>query len=447
MSTLPDSQLGLTEQLKIMFPKPEAIHQEEESLTVLNPERRPSGIGKSGSSLQNFPATGSSNLPGMPASTVWHRLFPAGASDPVIGDQLPADPRGVQIGHFEIEHRIGSGGMGAVFRALDLRLNRDVALKVLSPALSRDPAAVKRFQNEARAAARLDHENIARVFFIGEDHGLNFIAFEFITGTNVRDLIRQRGQLNVAEAVNYTLQIAAALQHTAAHGVVHRDIKPSNIIITPKGRAKLVDLGLARSEKSDGSVDLTMAGTTLGTFDYISPEQAKDPRNVDVRSDIYSLGSTLYNMLTGEPPYPEGTMLQKLLDHQRNAAPDPQTKNHRVPPALSQIVRKMMAGEVDRRYASPDLLIKDLMPIAAGYGFRGVSAEGLVWMSHEPHRPGFAQRNLGWMIMTTALLLFVAVLDRYPRLGQENSSARSIASVPNTSATAATSRSADEAKG
>jgi serine/threonine-protein kinase len=110
------------------------------------------------------------------------------------------------------------------------------------------------------------------------------------------------------------MQLAAALSHTAAAGVIHRDIKPSNVLITPQGRAKLVDLGLARKESADASAELTVAGTTLGTFDYISPEQAKDPRSVDVRSDIYSLGCTLYHMLTGEPPYPEGTVLQKLLD-------------------------------------------------------------------------------------------------------------------------------------
>lgn len=123
------------------------------------------------------------------------------------------------------------------------------------------------------------------------------------------------------------LQISVALKHTAAAGVVHRDIKPSNLIITPQGRAKLVDWGLARKERVDeNSLDLTASGTTLGTFDYISPEQARDPRSVDVRSDIYSLGCTSYHMLTGSPPYAEGTVLQKLLDHQGKSAPDPREK-------------------------------------------------------------------------------------------------------------------------
>ncbi len=208
-----------------------------------------------------------------------------------------------------------------MFRALDTRLNRVVALKVLPPALSRDPLIVQRFKNEAQAAAQLDHENVARVFFIGEDRGLHYIAFEFINGTNVRDLISDQSRLPVCDALNFVLQIASALVHTSAQGVVHRDIKPSNIIITPFGRAKLVDLGLARKEnKDEQAADLTVAGTTLGTFDYISPEQARDPRSADVRSDIYSLGCTLYHMLTGEPPYPDGTVLQKLLQHQGDEA-------------------------------------------------------------------------------------------------------------------------------
>ena len=288
-------------------------------------------------------------------------------------------------------------------------------MKVLSPTQSRDPAAVRRFENEARAAARLDHDHIARVFYIGEDKGLHFIAFEFVTGTNVRDLILQRGRFEPEEVVNYALQIASALRHTAAAGVVHRDIKPSNIIFTPSGRAKLVDLGLARKEHSETSQDLTVAGTTLGTFDYISPEQAKDPRDVDVRSDIYSLGCTLYHMLTREPPYPEGTVLQKLLDHQGKEAPDPALKNPRISPDLSAIVQKMMASDPDHRYPNPDQLIHDLMLVAGSMGLRGVSPEGPIWMS--PKAPGtrFWERHVGWMVTAVLLVVIVVVLEQYGR--------------------------------
>jgi serine/threonine-protein kinase len=218
---------------------------------------------------------------------------------------------GDRIGSFELEESIGVGGMGAVYRALDLRLERHVALKTLPPEQSHDSEVVQRFYQEARAAARLDHENIAGVYEIGHDKAWHYIAFEYIEGTTIRQRVQSQGALPVAEAINFTLQIAGALVHAVERGVVHRDIKPSNIIVTPQGRAKLVDMGLARRFERGGDDDgLTQSGMTLGTFDYISPEQARDPRDVDVRSDLYSLGCTLFYMLTARPPFPEGTVLQ-----------------------------------------------------------------------------------------------------------------------------------------
>ncbi|MCA9072697.1 MAG: serine/threonine protein kinase, partial [Planctomycetaceae bacterium] len=380
-----------------MTPRPE---------TIVNPE----GRGNEGSSYA--PLTPQVN------SSVWLRLFPQamGSSDGGSGI-TPPSPEGFELGHFVLQERIGIGGMGAVFRALDTRLQRIVALKVLGPAQSRDESSVRRFQNEASAAARLDHDNIARVYYIGEDQGLHFIAFEYITGTNLRDLIRDGGPLSPMDAVNYTLQIAGALNHTHAAGVVHRDIKPSNIIIMPNGRAKLVDLGLARKQNSDSVAELTLAGTTLGTFDYISPEQAKDPRTADVRSDIYSLGCTLYHALTGTPPYPEGTVLQKLLDHQGKDAPDPILKNRHIPPDLSAICRKMMASEARHRYATPELLVRELMPVAARMGLRGLPADGLIWRHITPPKDSVWKRNFGWVASVAVLFLIAFVLWRFPSLG------------------------------
>src|SRR4029077_2624587 len=244
------------------------------------------------------------------------------------------------------------------------------------------------------------------------EHGLHYIAFEFISGTNVRDLILEQTRLSVGDTLNYVLQIASALVHTSAQGVVHRDIKPSNIIITPNGRAKLVDLGLARKEtKDEQAVDLTVAGTTLGTFDYISPEQARDPRSADVRSDIYSLGCTLYHMLTGEPPYPEGTVLQKLLQHQGDDAPDPSQKNRQVPENLSVVVRKMMAKDPRRRYQTAEQLVRDLMLVAGTMGLRSISPEGLVWLASQPDRGPFWQRHLAWMVTAALLFVIVSVIE------------------------------------
>ncbi|HEY4262501.1 MAG TPA: serine/threonine-protein kinase, partial [Schlesneria sp.] len=338
------------------------------------------------------------------------RLFPA---------NLEADDSwGIRLGHFTIQRRIGVGGMGSVFLATDEQLRRSVALKVLSPTLGTDPSAVLRFQNEARAAARLDHDNIARIFFYGEDAGLHYIAYEYIPGSNLRDVIRAKDRLAPAEAVNYTMQLAAALSHTSAAGVIHRDIKPSNVLITPQGRAKLVDLGLARKESADASAELTVAGTTLGTFDYISPEQAKDPRSVDVRSDIYSLGCTLYHMLTGEPPYPDGTVLQKLLDHQGKEPPDPSRKNRRVPPALSAIVRKMMASDPRKRFSSPAKLLGELLKVARLLGTGAVPIDGQVWLTATRADQPAWHGNIGWIATAAALLLLVIAMEKFPGLSR-----------------------------
>ncbi|MFT5093171.1 MAG: serine/threonine protein kinase, partial [Porticoccaceae bacterium] len=225
-------------------------------------------INKTGPLAVMLPRDGDS-----PPSELVNRLFPPRQDS---GSSIGAhSPSGIELDHFRIEERIGMGGMGAVFRAVDTRLQRMVALKLLAPSQAYDDGSVKRFQNEARAAARLDHENVARVHYIGEERGLHFIAFEYVTGSTIRELIRRQHRISATDTMNYALQIAAALKHTSAMGVVHRDIKPSNIIITPSGRAKLVDLGLARNDTTESQADLTLPGTTLGTFDYISPEQAK----------------------------------------------------------------------------------------------------------------------------------------------------------------------------
>src|SRR5438309_3385938 len=195
------------------------------------------------------------------------------------------------------------------------------------------------------AAAKLDHENIARVFFCGEDQRLHFIAFEFVEGVNLRVLLEQRGRLPVAEAVRIILQIATGLEHAASRGVVHRDVKPSNIIISPNGRAKLVDMGLARRLGPHHDGALTQSGVTLGTFDYISPEQALEPREADSRSDIYSLGCTFYHVLTGQAPVPDGTAAKKLHHHHHVAPIDPRQLNPHIPDEVAAILGRMMAKD------------------------------------------------------------------------------------------------------
>jgi serine/threonine protein kinase len=280
------------------------------------------------------------------------------AADNLFGGMLL---RGRKLAHFELIEPIGVGGMAAVLRARDTQLERFVALKILPPEMASDPENVARFHQEARAAARLDHETIARVFYCGEDQNLHFIAFEFVEGENLRMIIDRRGPLPVPEALHYMLQVATGLAHAADRGVVHRDIKPSNIIITPNGRAKLVDMGLARNLGPQTDNGLTQSGVTLGTFDYISPEQALEPRDADVRSDIYSLGCTFYHVLTGQPPVPEGTAARKLHHHQHVPPIDPRQLNPEIPDEVAAILSRMMAKDPRHRYQRPEHLVQHLL--------------------------------------------------------------------------------------
>src|SRR3954465_7672511 len=265
--------------------------------------------------------------------------------------QLGEALEGQQLDHVLLEKFVGGGGMGAVFRAWDTNLHRTVAVKVLSMRQAGDVESQRRFQTEARSAARLDHPNIARAHYVGEDRGLQYIVFEYIHGTNLRDLVYEKGPMQVADVLNVGLQIAGALTHSWEREVVHRDIKPSNILMAHDGLAKLVDMGLARLEYlGQQDREETATGVTLGTFDYISPEQARNPRDADIRSDIYSLGGTLFFMLAGRAPFPEGTALQKLLAHQSEPAPDVREFRPDVPDMLASVVATMLAKNPEERF-------------------------------------------------------------------------------------------------
>src|SRR5207302_5530645 len=261
---------------------------------------------------------------------------------------------------------------------------------------------------EARAAARLDHDNVARVYFCGEDQGLHFIAFEFVEGITLRQMIDRRGPLPAAECVRYMIQVAAGLTHAAERGVVHRDIKPSNILVTPDGRAKIVDMGLARNLDPKAPNQLTESGVTLGTFDYISPEQATEPRSADVRSDIYSLGCTFYHALTGHLPVPEGNAAKKLDAQMNLIPPDPRTYKPDIPADLVAVLKRMMAKDADRRYQDPAHLAAHLRTVAKRLG---------VPVGPLPaHGPGFAdplapsrRRRLMGAVAGVAAVVLIAV--------------------------------------
>ena len=315
---------------------------------------------------------------------------------------------GTMLGPYRLDEFVGGGGMGAVFRALDTTLDRTVAVKVLARRESDDEETLRRFRNEAQSAARLDHENIGRVHAVGSEGDWHYIVFEFIEGTNVRDLVREQGPFDPGRTIDVAIQVADALEHASEREIVHRDIKPSNIVITPAGRARIVDMGLARLHQVAGDADLTVSGMTLGTFDYISPEQARDPRSADVRSDLYSLGCTMFFMLAGRPPFAEGTMVQKLLQHQQSEPPAIDELRPDVPRRLAAIIGRLMAKDPLDRYQRPAVLVAELVGCA--------ESEGIPLAV--PPRPAVAlplpaeptPSRLPWLVPAVLLALIVLAL-------------------------------------
>ncbi|TWU26690.1 Serine/threonine-protein kinase PrkC [Novipirellula galeiformis] len=331
-------------------------------------------------------------------------------------DRTPASVANVLLGkrlnHFLLEDFIGGGGMGAVFRAHDEQLDRTVAIKVI-PFVGDDPDLKRRFRNEAQSAAKLDHPRIAKVFDVGTYDDWHYIVFEYIQGTNIRDLVNREGVMSADQAVFFTCQLADAIQHASDRGIVHRDIKPSNVLIGEGETIKLVDMGLARSDNFELSEDMTASGVTLGTFDYISPEQANDPRDADVRSDIYSLGCTLYFMLAGQPPYPGGTMLQKLINHGKTPPPDVRQLRSEVSGDLAAVIQKMLAKRPQDRYQNANDLIADLQEVARREGFERVQTLGPVTVSTRGPLVQLLEHHAPWLVafallMITAGWLYVA---------------------------------------
>jgi serine/threonine protein kinase len=325
--------------------------------------------------------------------------------------QLGQALEGQQLDHVLLEKFVGGGGMGAVFRAWDTNLHRTVAVKVLSLRQASDSESQRRFQTEARSAARLDHPNIARAHYVGEDRGVPYIVFEYIDGTNLRDLVYGNGPMTLADALNITLQISNALTHAWEREVVHRDIKPSNIILTTDGLAKLVDMGLARLEYVEQTEhDETATGVTLGTFDYISPEQARNPRDADIRSDIYSLGCTLFFMLTSRPPFPEGTVLQKLLAHQSDPAPDVRELRPDVPEMMAAVIATMLAKRPEERFQTPLDLSAALTSCIEQLGLTPPAAALPAYIGQWSPPTAWWRRHAPWIVPFALLGVIVLIL-------------------------------------
>lgn len=275
------------------------------------------------------------------------------------------------FGRYVIEKKLGEGGMGAVYRAVDSNLKRQVALKILPREKAKNEILVKRFQAEAQAAAQLRHKNIVCVYDSGELDGYLYIAMEYVEGIDVQDLVMRKGGLSVKRSLDIMKQVARALEHAHEQTIVHRDIKPANLLIDRDGNVKLADMGLARSIAETEEAGITRAGTTVGTVDYMSPEQARDSKSADCRSDMYSLAASWYHLLVGKPLFPDGDLLNKITAHATTAPPDPRDVRPNVPESVVQIMHKMLEKKPADRYQTPTELLHDLE-----HGFSGDADSG-----------------------------------------------------------------------
>lgn len=277
---------------------------------------------------------------------------------------------------YEILRELGRGAMSTVFLARQLSVNRRVALKVLSRSLSKNRRFVERFQREVRAAARLSHPNIVQAIDVGHEEDYHYLAMEYVDGPSLRRLLEGEGPVPEARALEIARQVALALEHAHSHaGIIHRDVKPANVLLTRDGVPKLADLGLARDVVADDSA-VTRAGTTVGTPNYISPEQVRGQTDLDGRTDVYSLGATLYHLLTGERPYSGATSAEVMARHLTDPVPDPRAVNPKVSPAAAAIVRRAMAKDREHRYPTAQALADGLQRLLRSRAEAGAVSGG-----------------------------------------------------------------------
>jgi len=275
------------------------------------------------------------------------------------------ESRRQQIPGYRLKSKLGSGAMATVFKATQISLDRTVAIKILPRKLSENAEYVDRFYKEGKAAARLNHANIVQAFDVGEAGGYHYFVMEYVEGHTLHDELAQGKVFDEAEALRIIIQIARALEHAHKLGLVHRDVKPKNIMLTNEGIAKLADMGLARAV-SDLEAAQAEAGRAFGTPYYISPEQIRGELSIDFRADIYSLGATLYHLVTGRVPFEAPTPAAVMHKHLKESLTPPDHINTKLSSGLGEVVEVMMAKDRNRRYASTSDLLMDLEAIAAG---------------------------------------------------------------------------------
>ena len=285
---------------------------------------------------------------------------------------------GRTIGHYEVIEKIGEGGMGAVYKARDIRLDRSVALKMLPGGAVANSERKRRFALEAKAASALNHPNIITIYDIDVADGVDFIAMEYVAGQTLADMIPPDG-MEPAQAIQFGVQIADALATAHQSGIVHRDLKPSNIMVNAQGRVKVLDFGLAKliepvsGERAATRTVQTREGTILGTVSYMAPEQAEG-KPVDQRADIFSFGAVLYEMLSGVQPFRRDSDVGTLAAIVRDEAPALDAA--RIPPAVRLVVKRALEKNPGARYASGGELVSALAPLPRAVAPRGARRDG-----------------------------------------------------------------------
>jgi serine/threonine protein kinase len=318
-------------------------------------------------------------------------LYPRQADDKNNLDSLV----GKSLGQFRVVERIGSGGMAAVFKAYQPTLDRYVAIKVLPAYHARDPIFVKRFEQEARAVAKLAHPNIVQIHDFGEHEQITYIVMEFVDGGTLKDRLKKA--LPVAEAADYIIQAAEGLECAHRNGIVHRDVKPANMLLRKDGHLLLSDFGIAKI--LEVTTNLTRVGTGIGTPQYMSPEQGTG-QPVDRRSDIYSLGIVFFQCLTGRVPFTADSPLTITIKHLQDPLPVDKLAAENVPPPIVQIIQKMTAKQPHERYQSTDTLIDALTGALASLNLSGARP----WRTLHPPSPAGGQNPSGSLPGTSAPL-------------------------------------------
>jgi len=298
----------------------------------------------------------------------------------VVGPQAPggaspaaARPAETVIGDFRIQRKLGQGGMGAVYLAHQISLDRPCALKVMARELASKPGFVERFVREARSMAKMEHPHVVSCYAVGEDKGTHYVAMELMDGQSMQKWVDEIKVLPVGDALLVTITVAEALQHAHDLKMIHRDIKPDNILLTKKGVVKVADLGLAKA--TDEDMSMTQSGTGLGTPHYMPPEQARNAKHVDHRSDIYALGVTLYHFVTGKVPFSGESVIELITNKEKGTFTPAHRLNNKIPERLSLMIDRSMAKDPKARYQSMKEFVRDLSSL-------GLSGTTLSFIDH-----------------------------------------------------------------